>query len=90
MDTLWNPNKWAFKWQRKIIPLVKYNNPTYSKSTTHIDNNNNNSSSKYTTPTIENNKYINNNKYNNYKNRFNDNRRIYSAEDFEKLYANDF
>ena len=75
---------------RKIIPLVKYDNPTYSKSTTHIGNNNNNSSSKDTTPLVENNKYINNNKYNNYKNRFNDNRRIYSAEDFEKLYANDF
>ena len=78
---------------RKIIPLVKYDNSTYSKSTTHIDNNNNSSSQRATTPLVENNKYINNNKYNkynNYKNRFNDNRRIYSAEDFEKLYANDF
>ena len=50
---------------RKIIPLVKYDNPTQSKSTTHIGNNNNNSSSKDTTPPVENNKYINNNKYNN-------------------------
>lgn len=38
----------------------------------------------------KNNKYINNNKYNNYKNRFHNNRRIYSTEDFKKLYANDF
>lgn len=68
---------------RKIIPLVKYDNPTYSKSANHIDKNNNNYSSKDTTTLVENNKYINNNKYNNYKNRFNDNRRIYSAEDFE-------
>lgn len=64
--------------------------PTYSKTTTHIDNNNNSSSQRDTTPLAQTNKYINNNKYNNYKNRFNDNRRIYSAEDFEKLYANIF
>lgn len=70
--------------------ILTYDNPTYSKSTTHIGNNNNNSSSKDTTPPVENNKYINNNKYNNYKNRFNNNRRIYSAKDFEKLYANIF
>ena len=75
---------------RKIIPLVKYDNPTYIKSTSHIDNNNNSSSRKSTNTFVENNKYINNNKYNNYKNRFNDNRRIYSAEDLENLYANNF
>ena len=75
---------------RKIIPLVKYDNPNYSKSTTHIVNNSNSSSPKNTSPIVENNKYINNNKYNNCKNRFNDNRRIYSTEDFESLYANDF
>ena len=75
---------------RKIIPLVKYDNPTYSKSTSYLDNNNNSSSPKNTNTIGENNKYINNNKYNNYKNRFNDNRRIYSTEDLESLYANDF
>lgn len=75
---------------RKIIPLVKYDNPTYSKSTNQLDNNNNSSSRKDTNTIGENNKYINNNKYNNYKNRFNDNRRIYSVEDLESLYANDF
>lgn len=75
---------------RKIIPLVKYDNPTYSKMTTHICHNNNSSSQKETTTISENNKYINNNKYNKYKNRFNDNRRIYSVEDLENLYANDF
>ena len=75
---------------RKMIPLVKYDNPTYSKSTSHPNNNNNSSSRKDTNTIGENNKYINNNKYNNYKNRFNDNRRIYSAQDLESLYANDF
>lgn len=75
---------------RKIIPLVKYNNPTCLKSTSYIDNNNNSSSRKSTNTFVENNKYINNNKYNNYKNRFHDNRRIYSAEDLESLYANNF
>lgn len=71
---------------RKIIPLVKYDNPTYLKSTGHIDNHNNSSSRKDTNTFSKNNKYINNN----YQNRFNDNRRIYSAKDFEKLYANSF
>lgn len=75
---------------RKIIPLVKYDNPTYSKSTNQLDNNNHSSSRKDTNNIGENNKYINNNKYNNYKNRFHDNRRIYSVEDLESLYANDF
>lgn len=75
---------------RKIIPLVKYDNPAYSKSTRHIDSNNNSPSRKDTNTFGENNKYINNNNYNNYKNRFNDNRRIYSAEELESLYANDF
>lgn len=75
---------------RKIIPLVKYDNPTYLKPTSHIDNSNNSSSRKDINTFGKNNKYINNNKYNNYKNRFNDNRRIYSAEDLESLYANDF
>ena len=75
---------------RKIIPLVKYDNLTYLKSTSYIDNNNNSSSRKDTNTFSKNNKYINNNKYNNYKNRFHDNRRIYSTEDLESLYANDF
>lgn len=75
---------------KKIIPLVKYDNSTYLKSTTNIDNNNNSFSRKDTNTIGKNNKYINNNKYNNYKNRFNDNRRIYSVEDLESLYANDF
>lgn len=75
---------------RKIIPLVKYDNPTYSKSTNQLDNNIHTSSRKDTNTIGENNKYINNNKYNNYKNRFHDNRRIYSVEDLESLYANDF
>ena len=73
---------------RKIIPLVKYDNPTYSKTTTDIDNNNISHSRRDTNNVVNNDKYINNNKYNNYKNRFNDNRRIYSAENFESLYAN--
>lgn len=60
---------------RKIIPLVKYDNPTYSKSTNQLDNNNYSSSRKDTNTIGENNKYINNKKYNNYKNRFHDNRR---------------
>ncbi len=55
---------------RKIIPLVKYDNPTYSKSTNQLDNNNYSSSRKDTNTIGENNKYINNKKYNNYKNRF--------------------
>ena len=33
---------------RKIIPLVKYDNPTNLKSTSYIDNNNNSSSQKGT------------------------------------------
>ena len=75
---------------RKIVPLVKYDNPTCSKSTNHIDNYYNSSSQNNTNTIGESNKYINNKKYNNYKNRFNNNRRIYSSEDFEKLYANIF
>ena len=75
---------------RKIVPLVKYDNPTYSKTTTHIANNNNRSSPKTTTPPVQSNKYINNNKYNNYKNSFDYNQRTYSPENFESLYANNF
>lgn len=69
---------------RKIIPLVKYDNPTYSKSTTYIGNNDNSCSQKYTNTVVNNNSNINNNKYKNYKS----NSRVYTEADFENLYAN--
>ena len=75
---------------RKIIPIVKYNNPPYSKSTTYNVKNNNTSSQDYTNSMANNDKYINNNKTNNYRNTFTSNKRIYTTEDFENLYANDF
>ena len=75
---------------RKIIPLVKYDNPPYSKSTTYNVKNNNTSSQDYTNSMANNDKYINNNKTNNYRNTFTSNKRIYTTEDFENLYANDF
>ena len=65
---------------RKILPLVKYDNPTYSKSTSYIDNNSNLSSQKNTNIFVDNNKYTNNNKYNNHK--------IYTPEFLDGLYAN--
>ena len=75
---------------RKIIPLVKYDTPPYSKSTTYNVKNNNASSQDYTNSMANNDKYINNNKTNNYRNTITSNRRIYTTEDFENLYANDF
>ena len=71
---------------RKIIPLVKFDDPTCSKMTRDIDNNNNSSSQKYTTPIVENDKYINNKKYNKSKN----NSRVYTTEFLESIYANKF
>ena len=75
---------------RKIIPLVKYDNPNYSKSTTSISKNDYTSSQNYTNNIVKTNKYINNNnKYNNYKNTTsNYNERKYSIQDFDSLYAN--
>ena len=79
---------------RKIIPLVKYDNPNYSKSTTPISKNDYTSSQNYTNNIVKTNKYINNNKYNNYKyNNYknttsNYNEREYSIQDFDSLYAN--
>lgn len=64
---------------RKIIPLVKYNNPTYSKTTTYVVNNNNSPSLKATSSIVGNDKYINNNKYNN---------TIYSGRDYTEDYLN--
>ena len=75
---------------RKIIPLVKYDHPPYSKSTTYNVENNNTSSQDYTNSMANNDKYINNNKTNNYRNTITPNRRIYTTEDFKNLYANDF
>ena len=71
---------------RKIIPLVKYENHTYSKTTSDIDNNNNTPSQKYTNPIVKNDKYINNKKYNNHKS----NERVYTNEFLESIYANKF
>ena len=65
---------------RKILPLVKYDNPTYSKSTSYIDNNSNLSSQKNTNIFVDNNKYTNNTKYNNHK--------IYTPKFLDGLYAN--
>lgn len=75
---------------RKIIPLIKFDNITYSKSTTYIDKNNNSTSLKDTNTIATNYKYINNNKYNNYKTNSSDNQRKYKLKDFKYLYANDF
>ena len=69
---------------RKIIPLVKYENPIYSKTTTQVVKTDNSSSQNGTTPLANNAKLINNNKYNNYKN----NRRIYSDDYLNSLYSN--
>jgi hypothetical protein len=41
---------------------------------------------KYTSPIVKNDKYINNKKYNNYKG----NRRVYTKEFLESIYANKF
>ena len=73
---------------RKIIPLVKYDNPNYSKSTTPISKNDYTSSQAYTNNIVKNNKYINNKKYNNYKNTSNYNEREYYIQDFDSLYTN--
>ena len=70
---------------RKIVPLVKFDNPIYSRTTTYIDNNNNPTSQKYTNAVANNDKYINNKKHNN---RNND--RVYTPEFFENIYANKF
>ena len=73
---------------RKIVPLVKYDHPTYSKMTTTIDNSNNNTSQNISPPIVESNKNINNiNK--NYKN----NNKFYSGrefsdDEFNSFYAN--
>lgn len=69
---------------RKIIPLVKYDNPIYSKTTTQVVKTDNSNSQSDTTPLVNNAKLINNNKYNNYKN----NRRIYSDDYLNSLYSN--
>ena len=61
---------------RKIIPLVKYDSPISSKTTSDIDNNDNTTSQKYTNPIVKNDKYINNKKYNNHKS----NERVYTNE----------
>ena len=45
---------------------------------------------KYTSPIVKNDKYINNKKYNNYKYKHTLDRRIYSVEELENLYANKF
>ena len=45
---------------RKIVPLAKYDHPTYSKMTTTIDNSNNNTSQNISSPIVEINKNINN------------------------------
>ncbi len=71
---------------RKIIPLVKYDDPIYLKTTTSIDNNDNTTSQKYTSTVVKNDKYINNKKYNNYKG----NRRVYTNEFLDSIYANKF
>ncbi len=70
---------------RKIVPLVKYDNPIDSKTTTHIDQNNNFHSRKYTNSVVKNDKYINNKKYNN-----RNNHRVYTSEFLESIYANKF
>ena len=75
---------------RKIIPLIKFDNITYSKSTTYIDKNNNSSSQKNNNTIATNDKYINNNKYNYYKINSNNNQRTYKPNDLDLLYANDF
>ena len=72
---------------RKIIPLVKYDNPIYLKPTTSTSKNDHTSCQDNTNYIVKNNKYINNNKYNNYKST-NYNERKYSIQDFDSLYAN--
>ena len=71
---------------RKIIPLVKFDDPISSKTTTSIVNNDNPTSQKDTSPVVKNDKYINNKKYNNYKG----NGRVYTNEFLESIYANKF
>ena len=63
---------------RKIIPLVKYGNPTYHKLTTPVDKINGRSSQSDSAPLVQTNNYINNK----YK------KNIYSDEYLEGLYAN--
>lgn len=65
---------------RKIIPLVKYDNPIYAKATIPVDKNNNSSGQGGTAPLANNAKHINNNKYKN--------NNIYTDEYLEGLYAN--
>lgn len=73
---------------RKIIPLVKYDHPTYSKTTTTIDNSNNNTSQNTSSPIVESNKNINNiNKNYKYNNKFYSGRN-FSDEEFNSFYAN--
>ena len=69
---------------RKIVPLVKYDNDSCSKTTNSIDNNNHNSSQKSNIPIVQNDKYINNKrKYNNdYISR------EYTKDFFDSFYAN--
>lgn len=71
---------------RKIIPLVKYDNTICSKITNSIVNNDYKSIQNDTNSIGNKDKYINNNKYKNYKN----SQRQYSSEYLESLYANDF
>lgn len=73
---------------RKIVPLVKYDHPTYSKTTTTIDNSNNNTSQNTSSPIVESNKNINNiNKNYKYNNKFYSGRN-FSDEEFNSFYAN--
>lgn len=67
---------------RKIIPLVKYDNPIYSKTTTVMDKCNYSYSRKDTNTMVKNDKFINN-KYKNYKSS-----REYTNEILDRLYAN--
>lgn len=73
---------------RKIVPLVKYDHPTYSKMTTTIDNSNNNTSQNISPPIVESNKNINNiNKNYKYNNKFYSGKE-FSDDEFNSFYAN--
>ena len=66
---------------RKIVPLIKYDNSSCSKTTNPLDDNYNKGSRKDITSFDKNNKYINNKKYKNTN-------RTYSEDFFNNLYAN--
>lgn len=66
---------------RKIIPLVKYDNTVYLKTTAYIDNNNNKYCSNDNNSVVNNGKYKNN-KYIKYTNS------NYNDEFLNRLYAN--